>query len=396
MAVVARMVARLEAETSDFHVRMTAAETQLGKWSNSTVSGTRATRLLEHGLQQLSFQAAGIPGPIGKVASAIGMLGVGGGPVLVATAALGLLALAYKEIADASALAAKAQEDFFEALKKTPQGALSLGRNALKDAKDQLRSLTAPGATGPGGAAIPEAMIEAARMKVANLTVALGPLQKAADDAAKRQTKEIERQNEELRKQAALVALLLRLRAVPLGPLGTVRLPGLPTDDLGRGAGAPGALVPIRFRDRFGHDIGVKDLPSAPGGQAPETAPGGGNALQIAQMAVASVMMVAQGGGNMLGAGGMLVSGLSAMKGIGTAAGPLGWMGLALTTLGSIFSSKSDEAKAQRERLHRELIGVLREGPARITQYFEGDAEQSRYENRRLERLGGEPRNGGM
>src|SRR5687768_10822856 len=100
------MVASLEAETSSFHARMTAAEAQIGKWTGSTAVGSRATRVLHNSLQQLAFQAAGIPGPVGKAASAIGVLGLGGGPVFLAVAALGALALVWKQVDAAATLAA--------------------------------------------------------------------------------------------------------------------------------------------------------------------------------------------------------------------------------------------------------------------------------------------------
>lgn len=103
--VVARMVAQLEAETSSFHARMTAAETQLTRWNNSTTAGRRGVMVLNNALQQLSFQAAGLPGPLGKVASAVGILGLGTGPVMVAVAALGALAVVFDR-------AAKSAEEF--------------------------------------------------------------------------------------------------------------------------------------------------------------------------------------------------------------------------------------------------------------------------------------------
>jgi hypothetical protein len=61
--------------------------------------------VLNNALQQLTFQAAGIPGPLGKAASAIGVLGLGTGPVMLAVAAIGALAVVFDR-------AAKAAEEF--------------------------------------------------------------------------------------------------------------------------------------------------------------------------------------------------------------------------------------------------------------------------------------------
>src|SRR5437016_364434 len=107
MAVtVGRMVAVLEAQTDQFEARMAAAGQRLQRWDSTAAVAQRSTRLLERGLQTLAFEAASIPGPIGRVGAAIGALGIGGGPILVAVAALGLFALAWKEIDKEANLAA--------------------------------------------------------------------------------------------------------------------------------------------------------------------------------------------------------------------------------------------------------------------------------------------------
>jgi hypothetical protein len=164
--------------------------------------GARGLNLVETSMRSLAFEAVGIQGPLGRIAE--GLLKFGGGSTLVlgVTAGIGLIAAVYKDFTAEARAAEKAQTDFIESLKKTPQGAALVGRNALKEAQDKLRSLTAPGATGPGGAMIPPAMIEQARMEVAQLQNALVPLQNAAAETARRRTEEIDRQNEALAAQA--------------------------------------------------------------------------------------------------------------------------------------------------------------------------------------------------
>src|SRR5438874_11163229 len=67
------------------------------KLLRSFTTGSSSATVFHRALEQLSFQAAGIPGPVGRAATAIGTLGVGGGPILIATAALGIFALAWKK-----------------------------------------------------------------------------------------------------------------------------------------------------------------------------------------------------------------------------------------------------------------------------------------------------------
>src|SRR6185369_15390188 len=117
--------------------------------------GNRTGSLMRNALQQLSFHAAEIPGPIGKAGSAILGLGVSGGPILIATAALGVFALAWKKADEAGQLAASNAESAGERIRKVFASALQGGnteefgqrltlfRQRLETARNELRQLEA-------------------------------------------------------------------------------------------------------------------------------------------------------------------------------------------------------------------------------------------------------------
>jgi hypothetical protein len=96
-----------------------------GRLLFSTQETRQGVNMFEHALRTLSFQAAGVPGPVGKAASAIGILGLGSGPVLLATAALGAFGLAFKHASDEAELAAHNAESAGERIRKVFASALS-------------------------------------------------------------------------------------------------------------------------------------------------------------------------------------------------------------------------------------------------------------------------------
>jgi len=69
---------------------------QNGQLIASTSNARRGVHLFENALRTLSFQAAGIPGPVGKAAQGIGMLGIGSLWVTAAIAGVGGVALAIR------------------------------------------------------------------------------------------------------------------------------------------------------------------------------------------------------------------------------------------------------------------------------------------------------------
>jgi len=121
--------------------------------------GARGFRMLETGLQSLAFEAAGIQGPIGRVAE--GLLRFGGGSALVlgAVAGLGLIAAAYR----ASAAEAEQLQASNEKLAESWRNVAARGRplvalgnelqkaiDAETAAQDKLNALSTPLESGPG------------------------------------------------------------------------------------------------------------------------------------------------------------------------------------------------------------------------------------------------------
>lgn len=411
--VVGRMVAVLEAQTANFDARMSAASQQLNRMEGTSSSAHRGLNLLRGGLQQLSFSAAGVSGPLGKVTAGLLTLSGGGGLLLGVTAAVGLLALAQNALAESTKAAAKAQEDWIHALEKTPSGTALARRIDVQTAQANLdrllRMQALPGHQDEGFTAI-----AAARSALATAQIAATAAQRDANDATIKQRHAIDAHALALAEAAVLLrgqlfigrgemnryiipttsAFLALSRNKPFTapafdtgltqpPLG--RLSGF--DDIARGRGRfPWDAQQPQAREYFISDLekAFKKVPPAKFQFTPE----------FGQMLLFSVMQAQQG--NALGGVGTGITALAGMKGIGAAAGPLGWIGFGISALSTLFGSKMDDAARQRERHHQELIGALHEGPARISQYFEGDPEASLYQHRRLERLGGEPRNGGL
>lgn len=386
--VVGRMVAILEAQTAQFEARMSAAGQQLNRWGSATGQAHRGTMLLRTGLQQLAFEGlGGMPPALARVSA--GMLTLfGPGAIMIgAIAVLGALAMAFDHAAK------KAQELQDENMK-------------VRDFQMQHNKMLA--GIGPGFTMTPQeqlANLEVLRGRTVEL---LGHLQQAGsnsvvpliggiDPVAAAATKRIDGLTEALRGfNRAIHDLSTKQFIADLAVL--------------RQYGSTFATGDTRFRPG-GWMPGDPNPPQRMWqGPTPMEAKGGGAAPgarlstakfeftpQAAQMLLFSLMAMQNGGtqGSMMALGG-LATGASAMKGIGAAAGPLGWIGFGISALATIFGSKADEAARQRERHHAELMGALHEGPMRLTNIFEGDPAASLYNNRRQERLGGEARNGGL
>lgn len=78
----------------------------------------RGLKAAEIGFRQLAFQAAGVPGPLGKIAEGALLLGGGGGLLLAVAAGAGSVALAWRALTGAGSDAAKAVDEMREALRK--------------------------------------------------------------------------------------------------------------------------------------------------------------------------------------------------------------------------------------------------------------------------------------
>lgn len=390
--VVGRMVAVLEAQTTQFEARLSAASQQLTRMDSASLSAHRGASVLRGGLQQLAFSAAGLPGPLGRITAGLLTLGGGTGLMLLVAAAAGTLTLAYNALMASSKEAAKAQEDFTRALAATgAQGKELVASMALAAAQSKLANMESRqaaaeyfgrqytlGLFSSVGGYDPKTL-QAARDAVTKAQDALSAATREATEATRRQRRAIEDHIDQL------VALRERLGPIS-GPASLINWRGTKTE----GFWDKDTMPKIPGREFFNDPLYML---SKQGGKV--SPPKFQIGPEFGQMLLFSFMQAQQG--NALGGIGTGITALAGMKGIGAAAaGPLGWIGFGISALATIFGQKSDEAARQRERLHRELIGALREGPQRISQYFEGDPEASLYQNRRLERLGGEPRNGGL
>lgn len=124
--VVGRMVAVLEAQTSQFEARMSAAGQQLNRWTSVTTNAHRGTNLLKSGLQQLVFEGLSImPPALARVSAGMLTLFGPGGIMLAAVAVLGIISYAFERAGK------KAQEFVEEAnrVREFQQGHLQMLAN---------------------------------------------------------------------------------------------------------------------------------------------------------------------------------------------------------------------------------------------------------------------------
>jgi hypothetical protein len=370
---------------------MTAAETQMTKWSSATVSSRRSTMILNNSLQQLAFQTASIPGPMGRAASAIGVLGLGMGPVFLAVAALGALALVWKEVSAAATLAVDnvvaAAERMRRNIGAAAQGA---GPGVFQAALDQAQAQLAVLKVSPLG---PQRMVSGPMMapvslgtpeedraaEIATLETSIRQLTVGLNASRRRvETPDFLRN----RAQAALEADVLGgLGGGQTNPFLKAIVPQIVNEMVGGGGkqSFTGEKVqtfmdPLQMLDKTGGKARTPGFQFSP---------------EFGVMSAAALMQGVQGG-----PGGLF----------GAAAGPLamvnplaGAISSAVGGLFSLFDGKDEERERAAERRHQELIGVLHEGPMRATIILDAASEeQGMYDLRRQERLGGEPRLGGL
>ncbi|HWO88449.1 MAG TPA: hypothetical protein VNL98_04790 [Gemmatimonadales bacterium] len=95
----AQLVVVLEAQTARFSAAMSEAQRHLDRMNRPAQNARRGINLLQNATQNFAFSALGIPGPVGKVAQAIGMLGIGSPLMLAIMAGLAAGGLAAKAFA---------------------------------------------------------------------------------------------------------------------------------------------------------------------------------------------------------------------------------------------------------------------------------------------------------
>jgi hypothetical protein len=83
----------------------------------SSEGARRGVNLIEHGLQTLTTQAIGVPGPIGKIAQGFGLLGAGSLLVTGVLAGVGAVALEYRILTRDAREAGEAADKLTESLK---------------------------------------------------------------------------------------------------------------------------------------------------------------------------------------------------------------------------------------------------------------------------------------
>jgi len=121
--------ARFEADTGDFSARIAAAQAQLERMERAPVAAARGMMVLRSGLQGLAFEAVGVTGPVGRLASGLGILTLGSPWALGIMAGVGAVALALRAMGhDADEAAKKAAAAAAESAKRVAAAAAATPR----------------------------------------------------------------------------------------------------------------------------------------------------------------------------------------------------------------------------------------------------------------------------
>jgi hypothetical protein len=376
----------------------------------STAGARRGLNLMENGLRTLAFQAAGVPGPVGKIASGFGLLGAGSLIVTGVVAGVGAVALGYRFLTRDAREASAAADKLTDSLKKQTLGGQfrAIGANLTEAgqgvADAQFRASASGSPIWEWIAMIRSGALEDAGEKAVAAVMAV---REAREQAGKDAIKSMQREADligvttaeaarlkagwlglteaetanyiaaatrlERRKEENRVLLIQRDLLDEIGriskevsdfgafvapDLAGLKLPDILADESARQAGLRVAEIEKQGGEfAFGLNEDFFDQVQLDVNNAIESLEeAGGGAKKFGLIAAQSLAFLGaaqQGGaGGILAAGGGLLSGLSELKGLEG----LGTIGIVATALGGVFGL-FDRSAAQR---HRELMEETR------------------------------------
>lgn len=151
-ATVGELLVRIRADITELERGLNAGQRSVAAFSQRAAPGIRT---IENSFRALAFQAAGIPGPIGRITHALLTMSAGGTVTLGVIAGIGLIALAWRKLTSDAREAAEAQRDALRAAIETPMfqamEKLRLAEKALADAEAKRRGVTGVAAFTPFG-----------------------------------------------------------------------------------------------------------------------------------------------------------------------------------------------------------------------------------------------------
>lgn len=125
---------------------MNRARGSMNDFAMRAGQSSRAIGILRNGMVGLATQAAGVTGPIGRLAQGLLMLGGGGTVVLAVAAGVGAISIAYRKLTQDSRDAEQAQKDLTKALQGVGvHGQLTAARMQEANARQALGRLDQPG-----------------------------------------------------------------------------------------------------------------------------------------------------------------------------------------------------------------------------------------------------------
>lgn len=150
MALIETITARLTADVGQFQQGFAQANQTVGNFQTTATKSTATARGLQNALRAVAFQATGVPGPVGRLATVLSSFAIGGGLVTGILAGLAAIGLAMKVLGDKANLLANnvvaARERLRRVIGEVGEGVeseedLGLLRRRLKEAQDELATM---------------------------------------------------------------------------------------------------------------------------------------------------------------------------------------------------------------------------------------------------------------
>ena len=152
---VGELLVRIRADVSQLEAGLKTAERGVNSFGNVGSQATRTTGRLENALRGLGVSAAGIPGPMGRVANALLSFAPGGLAMAGALAGIGALVIAWQIVTDRAQKAREEMQRTIDALGVLKQARLERVSGLIQGARDIDQLGTLGGVTFPIGGAAP-------------------------------------------------------------------------------------------------------------------------------------------------------------------------------------------------------------------------------------------------
>lgn len=216
MTQIETLTAVIRADAFHFNTGMADAQASLKRLEQGLTATGPGLNRVKGAMSALAFQAAGVPGPIGRIVDGMLLLGGGSGLVVGVAAVLGTLTLAYKALTDAAREAAKVQAEFVKNLAGVgPHAEATALRMQIATQQSEIQALedARAGRLGPvrqkqfSAAGFVEE-IEKRQRRIAELQIQMADAQRRAAEAANEHHAALKKISDELARQAEIMRVM--------------------------------------------------------------------------------------------------------------------------------------------------------------------------------------------